>query len=221
MAARDALLRAEIERMTSSGGHRELVDGVLRELRSSKDLVRFIHRYTVFNGNFAGGVANLAGAFHVRQDLFRDAHEAIGACADRSARIASYIFFAAEDEYSDRDDRSRITHRDLGQSVLKGSVEFLGLDTPDFDERFPLNETTQAALEAEPDALRWGLLPETYWVPYDGGRHWRPGDPLRPPPGLVLHHANWTIGVAHKLAQLREAERALAAGARTGPGPSA
>jgi hypothetical protein len=85
-------------------------------------------------------------------------------------------------------------------------------DRSDFgDQRACIN-----TLEAEPGALRWGLLPETYWVPYDDGRHWRPGDPLRPPRGLVLHHANWTIGVPHKLAQLRDAERALAAAVRTG-----
>jgi len=80
-------------------------------------------------------------------------------------------------------------------------------DRPDFgDQRACIN-----TLEAEPDALRWGLLPARYWVPWDGGRHWRPGEPLHPPRDLVLHHANWTIGVAHKLAQLREVERLLAA----------
>jgi len=140
-------LRDEIFHLASVLGHRELVTQVLENIQSTDDLIRFIHRYTVFNGNFAGGVTQLSSAFHVRQDLFRDPMEPVAACADRSARIASYIFFAAEDEYSDRDDHSRITHRDLGQFLLKGAIEHFGYDPQTFDRRFPFNPTMRQVLE--------------------------------------------------------------------------
>jgi len=144
-------LRGQIFRLSSILGPRELVSQMLEKVESNDDLIRFIHRYTVFNGNFAGGVIQLASAFHVRQDLFRDPMEPVAACADRSARIASHIFFAAEDEYSDRDDHSRITHRDLGQFLLKGAIEHFGYDPQTFDEKFPFNLTTRDVLD---DVLR-------------------------------------------------------------------
>jgi len=67
------------------------------------------------------------------------------------------------------------------------------------------------ALAEGPGALRWGLLPERYWVPYRHGPRWQPGTPLDPPADLVLHHANWTIGNERKRIQLAEVERIVAA----------
>ena len=144
--SRDLDLREELSRLTSSLGHADLVRQTLERIASQDELVRFIQRYTLFNGNFAGGVANLAGTLHVRQELFRDRSEPVAACSDRSARIASSIFFAAEDEYADREDRKRITHRDLGQSVLRHTIGYFDLDGASFDGRFPLNRSTRDAL---------------------------------------------------------------------------
>ena len=123
-----------------------LRDEILSQVASPDDVIRFLHRYQLFNGNFAGGVACLAGAFHVRQDLFREPTVTIAAAADRSARIASHIYFAAEDEYADRDDRTRVTHRDLGQYVLLGACEYFGVDQNDVDRLYPLNSATAQAL---------------------------------------------------------------------------
>ena len=58
-------------------------------------------------------------------------------------------------------------------------------------------------LRAFPDLIRWGFLPVTYWSPGDPRGRWEPGMSLAPPEGLLLHHANHTIGVANKLAQLQ------------------
>jgi hypothetical protein len=60
-----------------------------------------------------------------------------------------------------------------------------------------------AVLRASPDLVRWAFLPVTYWSPGDPRGRWEPGVSLTPPPGLLLHHANHTIGVDNKLAQLR------------------
>lgn len=58
------------------------------------------------------------------------------------------------------------------------------------------------ALQQDPGALRHALLPSAYWVPPRTGRHWVPGEPLRPPADLVLHHACRTVGTQNKHAQL-------------------
>jgi hypothetical protein len=58
-------------------------------------------------------------------------------------------------------------------------------------------------LRTYPDLVRWSLLPITYWSPGDPRGRWEPGMSLVPPEGVVLHHANHTVGVANKLEQLR------------------
>ncbi len=70
-------------------------------------------------------------------------------------------------------------------------------------------------IEARPNAIRFGLLPETYWVPRRTGTRWQPGAPLTPTRDIFLHHANYTIGVSNKLAQLAAVEELLANGAES------
>lgn len=139
-------LSGAVNKATEAFEHKALVQEILGRIDNSDQLVRFMHRYTLYNGNFAGGVALLAGRFHFRQDLFREKAEPIDACADRSARIASLVFFAAEDEYSDRKDHSRITHRDLGQSVLRDTVEYFGIAPEFFNKNYPLHASSIRAL---------------------------------------------------------------------------
>jgi hypothetical protein len=51
--------------------------------------------------------------------------------------------------------------------------------------------------------LRYACLPPQF---YGGGtmtgRNWNPGDKLRLPRGLLMHHANFTLGVENKVRQL-------------------
>ncbi len=55
--------------------------------------------------------------------------------------------------------------------------------------------------------IRWDLLPDEFYSPgmyrQDVGKPWTPGQALRLPPRLLLHHANWTVGVEHKIEQMR------------------
>ena len=128
-------------------GTRPHLEGVLTGIADLESLVRFIHRYTVFNGNFAGGVASLAGAFHIQQRLFRDLGELIEHCADRSSEIASYIFLAAEDEYAVRNGGPRWTHRGLGQRLLKDTLRYYRIDDGQFAKCYELTPTIDRMLE--------------------------------------------------------------------------
>jgi hypothetical protein len=54
-------------------------------------------------------------------------------------------------------------------------------------------------------------LPETYWNYGHQLRRcgqtcslWRPGIVPNPPAGMLVHHANWVLGIEHKLAMLDE-----------------
>lgn len=55
--------------------------------------------------------------------------------------------------------------------------------------------------------VRWSLLPDTFYNPQ--GVHWKPGTVLALPPNILLHHANWCVGLEHKHAQLQAVQQAL------------
>jgi hypothetical protein len=86
-------------------------------------LLRFMGRYTAWNGLFGAGVAALAGKIGRSRRVFLDPDEPISALADRSVLVASYFFDAARDEFDDRATPHRDTHRCLAQALLKGIIE--------------------------------------------------------------------------------------------------
>jgi hypothetical protein len=87
-------------------------------------VLRFVGRYTAWNGLFGAGVAALAGKIGRSRRLFLERAEPIVALADRSVLVASYFFDAARDEFDDRDTAHRDTHRCLAQALLKGIIGY-------------------------------------------------------------------------------------------------
>ncbi len=83
----------------------------------------FLARYASWNRLFGPSVSALAGRIGMATDVFRDPSEKIPALADRSVLVASYVFDAARDEFDDRDDARRDTHRCLSQAMAKGLLE--------------------------------------------------------------------------------------------------
>lgn len=111
--------------------------------------LRFIGRYTSWNGFFGSGVASLAGKIGRARRLFLDPDQPVQALADRSVFIASYFFDAARDEFDDRDTVHRDTHRCLAQSTLSGIISAAAADQPELAHAATLNP-----LLAEPDWLQ-------------------------------------------------------------------
>lgn len=55
--------------------------------------------------------------------------------------------------------------------------------------------------------VSWHLLPTTVWSPgLSNPGIWEPGDPLHVPRGILVHHANYTVGIENKHAQLTAVE---------------
>ena len=56
--------------------------------------------------------------------------------------------------------------------------------------------------------ISWHYLPENF---FGGGTFtdtiWKPGDSLRIPENPIMHHANYTVSVAHKIAQLEYVQK--------------
>lgn len=60
--------------------------------------------------------------------------------------------------------------------------------------------------------LRVGSLPSEFWGPGANESlplRWEPGMHLDPPAELLVHHANWTVGVPNKIAQLEAVARTV------------
>lgn len=58
--------------------------------------------------------------------------------------------------------------------------------------------------------LKWGYLPTTFFNPVLDKKKiflWEPGVKLNIPNKIVLHHANWTIGVENKIKQLEHVRK--------------
>jgi hypothetical protein len=118
----------------------------LERATNSEALLRLLARYIQFNSSFGGGVANLSGEIAVKQDLFRDSNEPLIIAADRSVEVASKIFFAAIDEFDDRDTVQKDTHRTLAQATLKGTGQFFGYSPSALNSVVSINKVTLDAI---------------------------------------------------------------------------
>jgi len=115
---------AELKALCDFAAHETLVRSTLSEvLAEPVSRVRFLARYTNWNGYFGSGVAGFAGKIGRCRSLFLDPAEPVEALADRSVYVASFFFDAARDEFDDRDTVHRDTYRCLAQAALKGFIE--------------------------------------------------------------------------------------------------
>lgn len=142
--------RGELETLVNFSAHERMVyEAIATALADPIGRLRFLGRYTSWNGLFGSGVAALAGKIGRSRRLFLDADEPVEALADRSVYVGSFFFDAARDEFDDHESVHRDTHRCLAQATLKGLLEIEGAHLPALVDSRGVN-----ALLAEPDWLQ-------------------------------------------------------------------
>ncbi|HSX60729.1 MAG TPA: hypothetical protein VLF18_11070 [Tahibacter sp.] len=142
--------RGELETLVNFSAHERMVhEAISAALGDPLHRLRFLGRYTSWNGLFGSGVAALAGKIGRSRRLFLDRDEPIEALADRSVYVGSFFFDAARDEFDDHESVHRDTHRCLAQATLKGLLEIEAPRVPALAERDRVN-----ALLAEPAWLQ-------------------------------------------------------------------
>ena len=115
---------SDLQRLCDFASREALVRDKLREAFADPvRRVRFLGRYTSWNGFFGSGVATLSGKIGRCRGLLLAPAQPIKSLADRSVYVASFFFDAARDEFDDRDTVHRDTHRCLAQSTLKGLID--------------------------------------------------------------------------------------------------
>jgi hypothetical protein len=92
------------------------------------------------------------------------------------------------------------------QGVRDLMVECVILDQDSLHRRLVVDTIKR---EQDGGDITWDILPERYWTFGSNDKHWTPGQPVNPPADLLMHHANWTVGVENKIALLEavKAER--------------
>lgn len=142
--------RGELETLVNFSAHERMVhEAIGQALADPLQRLRFLGRYTSWNGLFGSGVAALAGKIGRSRRLFLDPDEPIEALADRSVYVGSFFFDAARDEFDDHESVHRDTHRCLAQATLKGLLAIDAAQLPGLTDRHTVN-----ALLAEPDWLQ-------------------------------------------------------------------
>lgn len=103
----------------------------------------------------------------------------------------------------------------IGFFIIRANSQTLGLwravkkmclenkDCNDYDQR-----AVNIFLRDTEHKVQWGFLPKSFYnASLSSGKRqgiglWKPGAPLRLPKKVLMHHANWTVGVSNKMSML-------------------
>jgi len=87
--------------------------------------------------------------------------------------------------------------------ALWTDVKKIMTNNPKQSDQITLNQCIKRHSAKNPYNLQWNYLPSSF---FGGGtftgQQWKPGNILPIPAHAVMHHANWTKGIPHKIAQL-------------------
>jgi hypothetical protein len=122
-------------------------------------LIRFLHRFVVFNDALAARVPFLAGLIHLTPDLFVDVAVAPGFLGQVNGRIAAHVAAAANDEYQ-MTPGCNMVHQHLSQTFLRGALaHYRPAEMRGFERDHPIPPAVGAVLSearsiffAAPDA---------------------------------------------------------------------
>jgi hypothetical protein len=126
-------IQAAIERTPNH----DLLKRRLEGIRTSDELVCFLHRFLHFNDALAARVPFLAGRIHLHPELFVDPADSEEFCRRRNALVSAYIAEAAHDEYR-MSPGGNLVHQRLSQLFFRGVLRHFGVRGPDFDRAHPL-----------------------------------------------------------------------------------
>jgi hypothetical protein len=139
-------LRRSVEEAIRRTPNHDLLQRRLEGIRTTDQLVCFIHRFLHFNDALAARVPFLAGLIHLHPELFADPADSEEFCRRRNAHVSAYIAEAANDEYRMAPGGS-LVHQRLSQLFFKGMLEHYAMHGQDFDGAHPMPDAVAALLQ--------------------------------------------------------------------------
>src|SRR5437764_3301132 len=134
-------VQATIERTPNH----HLLQRRLEGIRTSDELVCFLHRFLHFNDALAARVPFLAGRIHLHPELFNAASDDEEFCRRRNAQVSAYIAEAANDEYR-MSPGGNLVHQRLSQLFFRGVLRYYRMRGSDFDGAHPLPDELKPLL---------------------------------------------------------------------------
>jgi hypothetical protein len=126
-----------VEDAIDAAPNKQRMQRQLDAVTSDTALVRFLHRFVLFNDALAARVPFVAGLIHLTPNVFLDPAEGVEFCRQANGRVAAYVALAASDEYHLDAGQSGV-HQHLSQKFLNGALAFYGVDRAAFDRNHPL-----------------------------------------------------------------------------------
>ena len=137
---------AWVEGAIASASNNESLQRRLDSIASDGALLRFLHRFVLFNDALAARVPFLVGLIHLTPNLFVDPQADEDFCRQSNGRVAAYVAKAANDEYSTQDG-SNLVHQYLSQMFFRGVLGHYAIDGRDFNRQFPVPARLSALLD--------------------------------------------------------------------------
>lgn len=128
---------AWVERAIADAPNRAALQRRVESIDGAGSLLRFFHRFVLFNDALAARVPFLAGAIHLTTGLFIDSEADEEFCSQANGRVAALVAEAAVDEYR-ISDGEYLVHQYLSQKFFHGILDYCGLTGPEFDRQAPV-----------------------------------------------------------------------------------
>jgi hypothetical protein len=131
-----------IENTIAQATNRTQLLAQLQSIDAPARLLRFFHRFLVFNDALAARVPFLAGLIHLTPDIFIDRAQTQTFCRQVNGRVAAFVAEAASDEYHFSPERNLI-HQYLSQRFFRAALDYhhIGGEAFDRDHPFPASLT--------------------------------------------------------------------------------
>lgn len=126
-----------VERAIAAAPNKEQLRLRLESIRDDEAIVRFVHRFVLFNDALAARVPFLAGLIHLTPGLFLDPEAEEDFCRQANGRIAAFVAKAANDEYLFTETES-LVHQYLSQQFFRGVLDHFGVSGRTFDRQHPI-----------------------------------------------------------------------------------
>ena len=135
-----------VEKAIAAAPNKERLRLRLDSIRDDEEMVRFAHRFVLFNDALAARVPFLAGVIHLTPGLFLDPEAQEDFCRQANGRIAAFVAAAANDEYLITETQNMV-HQHLSQQFFRGILDHYGASEPTFNREHPLPANLAALLD--------------------------------------------------------------------------
>src|SRR5580704_17591617 len=125
-----------IEESIAGSSNKVRLQRRLDAISSDALLIRFLHRFVLFNDALAARVPFVAGLIHLTPNVFLDPEGGVEFCQQVNGRVAAYVAEAASDEYRMINGRSSV-HQHLSQIFFNGTLAYYSIDRSSFDRNSP------------------------------------------------------------------------------------